>query len=804
MNGKVAPPSAHAPPPPPGSKPASYRLYPRPMTLEIGFLFLLLAVMVYFFLSEKLSVELTAFCGLVALIFTGFVAPQDAFVGFSSPAVITMFSIFFISAALARTGVADVVGKQLAYLSGGREIPLVTLLMLLAGGLSAFMNNVAAAAVLMPAVSAVSGRTGISPSRLFMPLAFGAILGGTITLVGTPPNILTGEVMAQQGLVPFDLFDFSPMGVTLLGVGILFMILVGLPMLPARLDAKDADRSSHLTRAYRIDENLTSIRIAQGSPLEDRTLVDTQLSSALGVSVLGVRRDGRKILAPGPDFVLKAEDWLMVDGRFSDLEALLAVRGVGVGEAEPGHLEQVTAQVHGVVLRLPKGSGLIGRSLKQLHFRDRFHVLVVGIRRGKDRLRQQLGRRVLRATDEILVLADDDRIAELNEQKSLEVVAEVPFSELMPERIFVLKVAPDSPLTGRTIRQSRLGELAGLTVVGIVRQGKTSLAVPGDTQIENDDELLLAGEPDRLWELDQIGPLDLSNSAELRRLESRTVGTVEAVVAPRSTLVKRTLAELNFRRRFGLHALAIWRSGEALHAVTDTPLQVGDALLLYGPRRLIDGLGDLDDFVILDQDAEPVRRYGKAPAAIGALLAMVGIVVSGIFPIHVAAFTGAVITVLFGALTMDEAYRAIEWRALFLVAAILPVGGAIESSGAARLMAEGVAQIGQSYGPHAFLAALVVLASILSQTLDGAPTVVILAPVVVLTAEKLGLSPYPFLMAVGLAASAAFMTPFSQKASLLVMGAGGYRTQDFLKVGTPLTLIVLVLLVLLIPVFFPF
>ena len=161
-------------------------------------------------------------------------------------------------------------------------------------------------------------------------------------------------------------------------------------------------------------------------------------------------------------------------------------------------------------------------------------------------------------------------------------------------------------------------------------------------------------------------------------------------------------------------------------------------------------------------------------------------------------------SVLFGALKMDEAYRAIEWRAIYLVAAILPVGVAMESSGAADLLAGGVTRVAEAYGPYAFIASLVVLSSLLSQGLDGAPTVVILAPVVLRTAENLGISPYPLLMAVGFAASAAFMTPFSHKVNLLVMGAGGYRSMDFVRVGTPLTLIVLVLLVILVPVFFPF
>ena len=775
------------------------------MTLEIAFLFALLVGMVYLFLTEKLPVELTAFIGLVILVFVGFVEPSNAFDGFSSPAVITMFSIFFISGALLRTGVADFVGKRLASMSGGKEVPLIVLLMLVAGVMSAFMNNVAAAAVLLPAVSSVARHAGISPSRLFMPLSFGAILGGTTTLVGTPPNILTAEMLQNQGLEPFGLFDFTPIGLSLLAVGILFMTTIGRRLLPERLEAKQADRSSHLTRAYRLDERLTSIRVPRGSTLDGLTLRDTRLGMALDVSVVGVRRGDKKVLAPGPDFQLQGDDLVIVDGKYSDLERLLSVQGVGVSETREGNLQEIAAQVHGLVLGLPKGSGLVGRSLRQLHFRQRFGVLVIGIRRGKDLVRQELARRVLRPEDEILVLATEDQRSELEDQKGIAVKEELSLFELMQDRIFILRVDEGSPMVQATVRDSRLGELAGVTVIGIVRDGAAQLLRSGDERIEAGDELMVSGEPGRLMEVLQLGSLDLEPLGREAKLESERVKVVEAVVAPRSAAAGSTLRRLHFRDRYGIQALALWRNGEAVHKdLGNLRLRVGDALLLHGRKEKILDLSAEDDFVVLGHDTEPPRRYDKAPVALGSLAVMIGIVVSGAFPIHVAAFTGAVVAVLFGALTMEEAYKSIEWRALFLVAAILPVGTAMDHTGAAEYLAGGVAFIGENYGPYAFLAALVLLSSMLSQGLDGAPTVVILAPVVVLTAEQLGISPYPLMMAVGLAASAAFMTPFSHKANLLVMGAGGYRSMDFVRVGTPLTVAVLALIVILVPIFFPF
>ena len=216
------------------------------------------------------------------------------------------------------------------------------------------------------------------------------------------------------------------------------------------------------------------------------------------------------------------------------------------------------------------------------------------------------------------------------------------------------------------------------------------------------------------------------------------------------------------------------------------------------------GLPKDKDLVVLSEIFGSEKKVEKAPFAVGGLLLMIAFVVSGFQPISVAAFAAATFVVLTGVISMKEAYRVIEWRAIFLVAAVLPVGVAMESSGTAMLISENVAYFAGQYGPYAILASLIVLSSLLSQGLDGAPAVVLLTPVVLSIAETSAISPYPLMMGVALAASAAFMTPFSHKANLLVMGAGGYKSWDYVKVGTPLTIIILAVLVLMVPIFFPF
>jgi di/tricarboxylate transporter len=303
----------------------------------------------------------------------------------------------------------------------------------------------------------------------------------------------------------------------------------------------------------------------------------------------------------------------------------------------------------------------------------------------------------------------------------------------------------------------------------------------------------------------EIGNVTFESQITEPELETEEIGVAEATVAPRSNLAGKTAKEISFRDRYGLQILALWRQGSLIRSKLATrKLRFGDALLLHGPRKKIDQLGSDPDFVLLAEGKKAVRKTSKAPFAFAGLLLMIALVVTGYQPIHVAAFAAATFIVLSGAITMEESYRAIEWRAIFLVAAIMPVGFAMERTGAAMMLAETVTDVAGPLGPYFVLGAMVVLSSVLSQGLDGAPAVVLLAPVVTQTAEQLGMSPYPLMMGVGIAASAAFMTPFSHKANLLVMGAGDYRSMDYVKVGTPLTIVLVILMVLIVPVFFPF
>ncbi len=775
------------------------------MTWEIAFLILLLVAMAYLFLTAKLPVDLTAFLGLAVLILGGYVDPTEAFSGFASPAVITMLGIFVISASLLYTGVADMVASKVYTLVGAKEIPLIITLMLVSGVLSAFMNNIAATAVLMPAVAGIARRAGLSASRLMMPLAFGSILGGTTTMVGTPPNIVAATILSEQGFEPFGLFDFTPIGVLLLLTGVLFMITLGRKLLPDRQAGPGETDATDLSHLYHLDERLFTIRIPDGSALVDLTLAEANLSGALGIQVVSVRRQGKKSLIPRADTMLKGEDVLVVEGRLDDLEDIMRVGDV---ELRPTSTRQIPRPLRGfsaIRAEVRESSGLVGKSPRESHFRERYQVVIVGIERGEVTFREGLGSESLQGGDRIIALGKRSELHKMQSDPNFR-VRNLGLTALKSIQgyLSVIRIPSTSSLVGSTVGGSRLGELVGVTIGAIIRDDVTHLGVDPAEEIRAGDGLLVACDSARVDRLARIGDIQLDSRVDEVALETEESGIVEVALAPRSAVVGKNLRDLEFRNRYGLQLLAVWRDGRSIYTgLADVVFRLGDALLVQGPWERIRLLGSNPDFVVLSPEGLRPRRHRKAPLALGALLLMVAMVVLGLQPIHVAAFISASLVLLFRTVTMEEAYRAIEWRTIFLVAAVLPVGFAMERTGAAVLLVEQVGEVIGPLGNYAILISMVLLASILSQALDGAPSVVLLAPVALESAAQLGMNPYAAMMGVSLAASAAFMTPFSHKANLLVMGAGGYRSVDYARVGSPLTVVVLAIVVLLVPFFYP-
>jgi len=776
------------------------------MSIEIAFVLSVLAVMTYLFLSERLPVEVTAFLALLLMLLSGLLTTDEIFAGFSSPAVITILSGFFISAALQHTGVADAVGGRIHALARAREAPLIALVMGVAALLSSVMPNVAAVAVMMPTVAGLARQTGVAASRLFMPLAFGAILGGTLTQIGTPPNLVAAEMLFDRGFEPFTLFSYTPVGIALLLAGILVVLAVGRRWLPAH-SPSGPPTGADLTKIYQIADRVFSVKVPDESPLEGETLQQAQLGTTLGVNVLAIDRDDNRIMAPGADVDIHGGDVLLVEGTYSNLRELLNLRGLELApEATRPRLREVAGLFTGVVLRVGKDSSLIGHTVQRLRFRERYGGLVVALWRDGERLYDRPGGVPLLEGDLLLALGDRGQVEELAAHPEFDLV-EIgpPTLSRLEESIFQLRVLPGSDLVGRSVREARVGELTGLTIVGRISAGGKLGGVTPDTRFDEGDVLLASGEPARVGALLRYADIEVDEPEEAAEIESDDVKVAEVIIAPRSSIQGRTTRQLDFRERYGLQVLALMRSSEAVHeGLADFPLRVGDSLLLQGSPAKIALLAADRDFLVLTPGYQEVRRTRRAPVTLAALALMVALVATGTYPIQVAAFVAAVMLVAFGALTMEQAYRAVDWRTVFLVAAVLPLGVVIERSGAALWLAAGVVDVAGPFGPNAVLGALMVVSCLLTQVVTGAPTVVMLAPVVFVAAERVGVDPRPLMMGVALAASIAFLTPVSHRANLLVMSAGAYRSRDYLRVGSILTLVSLLIIALLVPWLFPF
>ncbi|MFQ5855735.1 MAG: SLC13 family permease [Anaerolineae bacterium] len=779
------------------------------MTLQIAITVAILILAVILFITERLRMDVVALLVLVALALTGLVTPAEALSGFSNPAVVTVWAVFILSGGLSRTGVANVVGRQVLRLAGQSEARLVVVIMLTAGVMSAFMNNVGVAALLLPVVMDISRRIGRPPSKLLMPLAFGALLGGLTTLIGTPPNILISDALRDSNLRAFQLFDYTPVGVAVMLAGVAFMTLIGRYLLPVRDLARESSAlgQTDVREFYHLRERLFVMRVPDDSVLAGKALVDSRLGSALGLNVIAILRDDQTQLAPDPYAVLRPGDRLLVEGR---LERLTELQGRSHLVVEDGSLDVerlVSSEINLARVALSPRSSLLGQTLLELDFRRHYGVIVLAIWRDDVPKWTNLDNTPLQVGDVLLVQGPRAQVEALRDIPDF-LVSSAEQAEVyrLHERLMVVRVPRESTLVGKTLAESRLGDVFGLTVLGIVRQNPTHLSPAVEERLQAGDMLLVKGNPEDLLRLRALQDLEIDRQTppDLRKLESERIGLAEVVLSPHTTLVGKTLRQLHFREKYGLSVLAIWREGQAYRSnLRNMALRFGDALLLYGPREKLKVLGSEPDFLVLTEEAQEVPRLNKAPLAALVMGSVLLPVIIGWLPISIASVAGALLMVLTGCLTMEEAYRFIEWRAVFLIAGMLPLGIAMAQTGAARFLTEGMVAMIGGFGPLAVIAGLYALTTLATQVMPNAAVAVLLAPIALSTAGNMGVSPYTLMMAVALAASASFLSPVAHPANVLIMGPGGYRFSDYIKVGVPLTLVVLIATLLVLPIFWP-
>jgi len=560
--------------------------------------------------------DIVALVALLAAVFLGLVPAEAAFEGFVHPAVITVIAVLILSRAIARSGIVAWLADRLVPRRGGFWRQLGTLCAVEAG-LSAVMNNVGALALLLPVTLAVARNAGRSPSLYLMPLAFASLLGGLVTLIGTPPNLIVSNYRAELMGAPYALLDFAPVGGSLALVGVLFVTLAGWRLIPGR-------QGMQTTPLGQVDDFLSEWLVPAGSP-------------AVGLSMRG--------------------------------------------------LEEQVKETEARVLALRRGS--------------------------------------------------------------------------------------------RTIPSTAWWE-----------------------RVEPDDLLLIESTPEAIGRLRQRLHLEASDREE--GLLSGPLNVVEALVGPRSSLAGLPSEQIFWRRSYGINLLGVSRQGRVqMRRLEAPPLAVGDVVLLQGSEdRLQVVLPELGLLPLAEREVG-LAQNRRPSVSLGALgLALLASAL-GLVPAQIALMTAVVVVVLGGCLRLDEAYQAIDWRVVVLLGAMLPVGGTLETTGATHLLVEMLLELGHSLSLGMVLALLMAATMALSNIVNNAATAVMMAPLGADLARGLGVDADPFLMAVAVAASSAFMTPIGHQSNTLVMGPGGYRFWDYWPLGLPMQALVLLLSVPLLLLFWP-
>jgi len=783
------------------------------MTFEIALVLGILVISLILFVSEVIRMDLVALLVLSALAVTGLVPTSEIFAGFSNSAVITVWAMFILSEGLTRTGIADIIGRQVMRLAGRREIAMIIVIMVTAAVLSAFMNNIGVAALMLPVVVEVARRTRISPSRLLMPLAYATLLGGLMTLIGTPPNLLISEVMSQNGFPRFKLFDFTPLGGAVMITGVVFIALIGRLILPRiKPSTRGRQQSQRSLRArYKLQEHTFLLRVPMNSILVGKTLAETRIGSSTGLIILALIRYGRSEALPSRQTVLRGGDGILVQGRVDQFRELQRWSDLVIEREAPVLKSMVAAKIAYAEVTLAEGSPLVGELIRHAGFRSRFNVIVAGIyRRNRYRL-TNLAYVPLRSGDRILVQGEIDDVAQLGKFADFSEAKLLTGQELADqydteERMFVVRLPKYSGLADATLEKSRLADVFDFRVVAIFRNGKLMVMPRGSELLEGGDLLLIEGQHEDLDVLRGLQELEIETKVapNLGALESERLTVMDATLDPRSSLAGKTVGELNFRERYGIELAGIWREGGPIGAdLANERLQIGDALLLLGPHERLQLLSNDPDFLILTPLGQEPPDTHRAPLAGLIMLGVVLSVIAGYAPIAVAAVVGGSIMVLTGCLTMEQAYRAIDWRAIFLIAGMLPLGTAMQHTGAASYLADQVMLLLGDAGPWPVIAGLYVVTAMATMIIPTAALVVLMSPIVLSAMADMGLAPQTAMMAIAMAASASFTSPISHPANILVMGPGGYRFVDYIKVGVPLTLVVFATVMILLPILWP-
>jgi len=591
------------------------------MTWEIGFVFAVVMIALVLFMAERYSIDQVAIAIPVVLLLAGIISAQDAVSGLSNPATVTIGCMLILGLGLTKTGAVAAIGRwaRAAPLGGPRRRLLA--LCLVVAVVSPFLNNTAVVVVFLPVFISVAYQAAQPVSLYLMPLSFAAILGGTVTLIGTSTNLIVFGMAEQRELTELSMFSIAPLGIIYLAVGLLYLFTVGRHLLPRRPGAVD------LAGKYAVREQVTELEVGRDAPGAGRNLRDLKWRERYEVSILGLKRGDRVIWAPGAERRVLEGDILYAQGGRMALQAL-------------ARLEKL------------------------------------------------------------------DRPAE--------------------------------------------------------------------------------------WRRDALD------------LYTTHAGLLEILVAPGSPLAGHTLSDLRFQQRYGATVLAAQHRGETeREQLTSIRFEVGDSLLVHGHAGSLAALGEDPGFVTLSHVEEPDEPRPRALVALVIMTLVVAAATLTRISIMPAAMAGVVLMLFTRCVSLEEVYAELDWLVLIVIAGLLPLGIAMDNSGAATWLVQSVIGNIGTLSPFLVVGVFYLFTSLLSAVMSNVATAVVLTPVAIAAAPDLGINPYALLVAVMFGASASFMTPMGYQTNTLVYGPGGYRVLDFLKVGAPLTLLLTVVAAFLIPVFWP-
>lgn len=582
--------------------------------------FIVLGISLVLFVWGKIRHDFVAFSALLFLVVVGIINPTEAFDGFAHPAVVTVAAVLIIGQALAYSGLIEVVGDQIIKIGDNLVLQIFVLSVVVVIA-SAFINNVGALAIMMPVILHLSRKSKNSASKMLMPIAFASLLGGMITLIGTPPNIIIASFRRDELGESFRMFDFAPVGIVLSVVGVLFISFLGWRILPKRTSAKgDED-------LFDIDEYITEVQITDDSPLLYSEISKINAFTDADFKLIGLVRDENRIHEPEPNDTLRKDDVIVIQTD----------------------------------------------------------------------------------TDDLKVFIKDTKV---------------------------------SLVGNKEIRKGAIG--------------------------------------------------------------SHKISFSEAVIMPDSELLNKTASSLKIRTRFAINVLAIARKKQQIrNRIDHTKFRVGDVILVQGQE------GILND-TILNLGCLPLAKRSldfkyrrKITLALSVFVGALALIMSGALSVEIAFSIGALAMIFFKVIPVKEVYTTINWPVIVLLAAMIPVGASLEKTGGAKLIADYVLNLGEVFPAWGMIALILGISMVLSSVINNAATVVLMAPIAMSVARGLDYSIDPFLMAVAIGGSSAFLTPIGHQSNTLVMGPGGYQFSDYFKMGIPMTILVLVFGVVSIMYFWP-